>query len=314
LNRARLILNTIVSIGLLLIVGGCLPLIDPNLPDNGNGSGEGLFNRPTGIAIGLNGNVYVTDTGNNRVQVFSKKGSFIRQWGSEGSNHGEFLSPIGIEKDSNGDIYVADRDNGRIQVFTPSGDYLYTLGEELLDSPTDIAFLNNQVFITDANGVTVLSQNGDLIRSWNSSNGILIEEAHAIAIDKNTRKLYVTLWEQHKIVVCDENGDYIDSRLTDQGLHGVEVDSKGDIYVATGGRQLVSDKITKYGADLTYITDWGTIGTEPGNFINPWGIAVDASDNVYVADTGGAYGDNDRIQVFTSEGDFLRTWGSTGGP
>jgi len=116
------------------------------------------------------------------------------------------------------------------------------------------------------------------------------------------------------LLVCDEYGDYIASRSTEQGLHGVAVDSSGNVYVATGGLQLVSDKITKYSSDLVYMTEWGTLGHELGNFINPWGVAVDSDDGVYVTDRSGAYGDNERVQVFTSDGTFLRTWGSPGGP
>ena len=57
----------------------------------------------------------------------------------------------------------------------------------------------------------------------------------------------------------------------------------------------------------SYLTQWGTEGAGSGQFDRPYGVAVDASGNVYVADMG-----NDRIQKFTSSGTYLTQWGSSG--
>ena len=57
----------------------------------------------------------------------------------------------------------------------------------------------------------------------------------------------------------------------------------------------------------TFLRKWGSPGSGDGEFSGPWGVAVDASGNVIVAETG-----NHRIQVFDSSGDFLREWGSPG--
>src|ERR1039457_2438658 len=55
----------------------------------------------------------------------------------------------------------------------------------------------------------------------------------------------------------------------------------------------------------TYLFQWGSAGSGNGQFIYPYGIAVDSSNNVYVADT-----DNDRIEKFDSNGNYLTQWGS----
>jgi DNA-binding beta-propeller fold protein YncE len=63
------------------------------------------------------GNVYVADSANNRIQVFTAAGDFLTQWGTPGSGPGEFHKPIGVGVGPDGRIYVADTWNSRIQVF-----------------------------------------------------------------------------------------------------------------------------------------------------------------------------------------------------
>ncbi|CAN0508850.1 unnamed protein product, partial [Phaeothamnion confervicola] len=86
----------------------------------GNGIGE--LKSPAGLAFDRDGNVYVTEIGNNRVQVFDKSGVSIAMWGSKGSGEGEFGNLHGIIVDkTTGHVYVADTANNRIQVFRPAG-------------------------------------------------------------------------------------------------------------------------------------------------------------------------------------------------
>lgn len=86
------------------------------------GTGNGQFTTPYGIAL-INNEVYVADTGNNRVQVFTTAGVYARQWGSAGSSNGLFSSPFGIAGDAANKVWVADRGNNRLQRFTGPGVY-----------------------------------------------------------------------------------------------------------------------------------------------------------------------------------------------
>jgi DNA-binding beta-propeller fold protein YncE len=81
------------------------------------GIGPGQFNGPFGIAVDAVGNVYVSDTQNNRVQAFTNDGAFLRQWGSYGSAPGQFYRPSAIAVGPDSRIYVADTWNNRVQVF-----------------------------------------------------------------------------------------------------------------------------------------------------------------------------------------------------
>jgi DNA-binding beta-propeller fold protein YncE len=84
------------------------------------GSNAGEFKAPAGIALDAQDNVYVTEIGNDRVQVFDNEGKFLTQFGQSGSRNGEFGNLHGIIVDKgNGWIYVADTANNRIQVFKP---------------------------------------------------------------------------------------------------------------------------------------------------------------------------------------------------
>jgi predicted membrane-bound mannosyltransferase/DNA-binding beta-propeller fold protein YncE len=85
---------------------------------------ESVFYGPRTVAVGREGNVYVTDTGNQRVQVFNPDGQFITQWGGGGVIEGALSEPVGLAQDGDGNWYVADTWNKRIQKFTEA--YQYT--------------------------------------------------------------------------------------------------------------------------------------------------------------------------------------------
>ncbi len=76
-----------------------------------NGTANGQFSGPHGIEVDADGNVYVVDTGNNRVQKFTSDGVFLIKWGSPGAAPGQFNHPHGIGIGPMGDVYVAETGN-----------------------------------------------------------------------------------------------------------------------------------------------------------------------------------------------------------
>ena len=90
----------------------------------GSGSGAGQLERPEGVATDSSGDVWVADTGHDRVQEFNSKGEFVREFGAEGSGSGSFNSPRGIAVDTKGDVWVADTNNYRVQEFNSKGEFV----------------------------------------------------------------------------------------------------------------------------------------------------------------------------------------------
>jgi DNA-binding beta-propeller fold protein YncE len=93
------------------------------------GTADGEFNYPTNIAIDAEGNIYVVDTGNFRVQVLNADGKFIRSIGKIGDTPGSFARPKGIAIDSEGHLYVVDTAFQNIQIFDKEGRLLLYVGQ-----------------------------------------------------------------------------------------------------------------------------------------------------------------------------------------
>ena len=88
----------------------------------------GDFAKPTGVAVDADGNLYVCDTLNNRVEIFDADGKFVSTFGKAGDGPGYFARPKGVAIDSDGHIWVADGQQDRVQVFNQQTQLLITFG------------------------------------------------------------------------------------------------------------------------------------------------------------------------------------------
>ena len=80
---------------------------------------NGWFRVATGVTVGPEGNVFVADFYNHRIQKFTSKGQFLVAFGERGDGPGEFERPTDVAVDTEGNLYVVDFGNNRIQKLAP---------------------------------------------------------------------------------------------------------------------------------------------------------------------------------------------------
>jgi sugar lactone lactonase YvrE len=250
-----------------------------------NGTEFGAFVHIHGIATDSQGNVYTVDEAKRQIQKFGSNGTFIASWGSA-QGEGEGLEPTPLLSSKLEDIEVDLQDNNNV--------YLVDYGTHAI-----YKFDSNGTFISSlgANGTS----EGMFSRPW----GITVDSKGSI---------YVTDRDNHRVQKFDSEGGFVTSwgmNGTGAGRfvwpEGIAVDSFDNIYVVDEK----NSNVQKFDSNGTFITSWGTEGSEQGQFKEPHGIDVGISDInddiVYVVDTG-----NQRVQVFTSEGNYITSFGSKG--
>jgi len=93
------------------------------------GSGPGQMIAPQGVAVDVSGNIFVTDSGNNRICVYNSTGErMTRSWGSSGRARGQFKNPNAIYVTDEKAVFVTDQGNARIQVFDEYGKLIHKWG------------------------------------------------------------------------------------------------------------------------------------------------------------------------------------------
>ena len=112
-----------------------------NLFPSSFGSADDKITKPNAIGVNsMSGSVYVTDSGNHRIQQFSQNGTFITTWGSEGDANNQFKTLLAYAVNPvSGSVYVADTDNDRIQQFSQNGTFITTWGSYGISSGQFIA-------------------------------------------------------------------------------------------------------------------------------------------------------------------------------
>ncbi|WP_176706421.1 fibronectin type III domain-containing protein, partial [Paenibacillus hemerocallicola] len=121
---------------------------------NASGTGLGEFNKPSDVAVDGDGNVYVGDTNNNRVQKLTVSTGQWSEWKNSGSAPGSFNSPRGVAVDGSGNVYVADVGRSRIQKLTVATNTWSAWGKSGGVQGTGLGeFFNPYGVAIDANGV-----------------------------------------------------------------------------------------------------------------------------------------------------------------
>ncbi len=271
------------------------------------GSADGQFQGVVGIDVDNNGNVYVVDEYNDRIQKFADDGTFLGWWGGDtdggtgwhgpGSGRepagasdvpGFLWKPQDVAVDSNGNVHVVHAGTAFVK-FAPNGAILVTWGAGSAqggDRWYDIA-------LDAAENVYVMRC------SWRDAYD---------RVEKFTSDGYL-LHQWGPLGTSDGQFGY---------AGGAAVGPAGSVYVADGG----NNRIQKFTSNGTFLGWWGkdtdgytgwhdpgsgavsTHGGGDGELYAPWGLSADSDGNVYVADSA-----NHRFQKFTSNGTFLGWFG-----
>jgi len=163
---------------------------------------------PRALALDADGNLLVTDTGNNRVVKFSPDGRPLGSFGSLGSGPGQLQEPVGIAVAPDGSIYVADAWNGRVDVFDAGLHFLRSLpvrgweSRDIEDKPYLALLPNGDILVTQprADHLVELSRSGQVVRSTNQLNADLsVSRPIGVAID-SSGALYVSDGLKNQIV------------------------------------------------------------------------------------------------------------------
>lgn len=182
----------------------------------GKGTEDGQFDSPTGIAIDGNGNVFVADTGNGRIEEFSPAGAFLASIGSKGTGHGQFSEPNGIAIDRSGNIYVAEVGNHRVQKLAPDGTFMAEWKGPApgFYGPRRIAIgPDDSVYVVDQghSRIVKFSADGSVMSSWGSP-GVgdgQFNDPTSVTVDPATNNVYVADPRNKRIQVFDKNGKFM---------------------------------------------------------------------------------------------------------
>ncbi len=165
----------------------------------GEGSALGMFNNPTDIAVANNGDIYIVDRGNKRIQVFGKNMQPKFQFSTD-----PVLSPFKITLDSSRNAYVIDCCN-KISVFDTAGlikDSLI-IGTDIFD--IDIA--SNTLFTIQKDSIISYDFDGNHSKAW-GGNGTAVGQYSSAEwiVSGGSDELYISDADNHRVQVCDSLG------------------------------------------------------------------------------------------------------------
>ena len=244
-------------------------------------AGQASFNSPSRLAVDGVGNVYVADRGNHTIRKVTSAGVVTTLAGSAGSSGSadgngsaaRFSRPAAVAVDSLGNVYVSDYDNHTIRKVTPAGVVTTLAGTAGFSGST--------------NGTGGAARfNFPLGVAVDSSGNVYVADSGNHTIRKVTPAGVVTTLAGTAGSSGSADGAGSVARFNYPA--DVSVDGLGTIYVADSSNYTIR-KVTPSGVVTTLAGSAGLYGNSDGTgsaarFNNPYGVAVDSSGNIYVAE------------------------------
>ena len=273
------------------------------------GSGPGQFRYPHGIAVGHDGAVYVSDSGNSRVQKFASDGTFVQLWSAVCED---------VTVGADGNVYTIATD-GTVTGFSPGGSQLsqwVALSNQ--GSFYSIAGLPNGDLVLgqlnadwDTGSACIYSTSGARIRSWTvcslGSEGASVGPI-GVAADLSGN-VYTVNSADDSVRIYTSNGLAIAS-FGGPGNSPGQLAGPMGMAASTAGNLVIADRLNnrlQVFAESGVVLDcWGQYGSAPEQFANPWDVAISPDGRIYVADES-----NNRIEVYGEmpTGVANATWG-----
>ncbi len=245
-----------------------------------------LFSGPQGVAVDNSGNIYVADTGNNTIRRITSGGmvsTFVGLAGNPGNADGtgtaaHFYGPAGVAVDSAGNVYVADTWNHTIRKITSGGASSTLAG--LAGTYGTFDGTNSTARFNSPTGIAV-----------DSSGNLYVADYNNDTIRKVTPAGVVTTIAGWAAIWGSADGSNGNALFYDPS--GISVDGSGHLYVVDSGNHTLR-KIAPSGTNWVVSTVAGMAGVSgstdgigsAAEFYYPAGVAVGATGNVYVADSG----------------------------
>jgi streptogramin lyase/phosphodiesterase/alkaline phosphatase D-like protein len=263
------------------------------------GTGDGQFTNPYDLTADPSGNVWVSDTGNNRIQKLNSKGEYQCKIGAVGSGNGQFSSPRGIAADPGGDAWVADYGNSRIQEISSSCAYLSQFGKfgsanGELQNPLDVAVdAAGNVWVADTGNrrIQKFTSKGEYqckIGTSGTGDGQFSEGPLSIAIDIDGNA-----WAGDKagrmqkfspkcefLAKFDQASSGAPGSLSPASL---AIDPSGNLWIPSVG----SHNVSGFFPEGEYVMSFGEEGTGAGQFTEPTAIAAGTDGTLWVIDHSG---------------------------